>query len=202
MGKAKFQIERRCEVCGNPFFAKTLESRYCSEKCGQVAYTRRKREAKKLKKLQELTEQIDDDRDYITVPEAVAMYSVSRTSLYQYIHDGRIPSINLGVRLIRVSRKELEKYFPSAILQYVVKQPLELLGVEGKYDIKVNLDGGGYTGQSQALRLAIARALVKINADDKKTLKDKGFLTRDSRAVERKKPGRPKARRRFQFSKR
>ena len=59
MGKAKFQIERRCEVCGNPFFAKTLESRYCSEKCGQVAYTRRKREAKKLKKLQELTEQID-----------------------------------------------------------------------------------------------------------------------------------------------
>ena len=112
MGKAKFQIERRCEVCGNPFFTKTLESRYCSEKCGQVAYTRRKREAKKLKKLQELTEQIDDDRDYITVPEAVAMYSVSRTSLYQYIHDGRIPSINLGVRLIRVSRKELEKYFP------------------------------------------------------------------------------------------
>lgn len=112
MGKAKFQIERRCEVCGNPFFAKTLESRYCSEKCGQVAYARRKREAKKLKKLQELTEQIDDDRDYITVPEAVAMYSVSRTSLYQYIHDGRIPSINLGVRLIRVSRKELEKYFP------------------------------------------------------------------------------------------
>lgn len=105
MGKAKFQIERRCEVCGNPFFAKTLESRYCSEKCGQVAYTRRKREAKKQKKLQELTEQIDDDRDYITVPEAVAMYSVSRTSLYQYIHDGRIPSINLGVRLIRVSRK-------------------------------------------------------------------------------------------------
>ena len=114
MGKAKFQIERRCEVCGNPFFAKTLESRYCSEKCGQVAYTRRKREAKKLKKLQELTEQIDDDRDYITVPEAVAMYSVSRTSLYQYIHDGRIPSINLGVRLIRVSRKELEKYFPKS----------------------------------------------------------------------------------------
>lgn len=116
MGKAKFQIERRCEVCGNPFFAKTLESRYCSEKCGQVAYTRRKREAKKLKKLQEITEQIDDDRDYITVPEAVAIYSVSRTSLYQYIHDGSIPSINLGVRLIRVSRKELEKFFPKGTL--------------------------------------------------------------------------------------
>ena len=69
-------------------------------------------------------------------------------------------------------------------------------------DIKANLDGGGFTGQSQALRLAIARALVKVNAEDKKALKDAGFLTRDSRAVERKKPGRPKARRRFQFSKR
>ena len=76
------------------------------------------------------------------------------------------------------------------------------LEVEGKYDIKVNLDGGGFTGQSQALRLAIARALVKINADDKGALKAQGFLTRDSRSVERKKPGQPKARRRFQFSKR
>ena len=74
--------------------------------------------------------------------------------------------------------------------------------VAEKYDIKANLDGGGFTGQSQALRLAIARALVKINAEDKKALKDQGFLTRDSRAVERKKPGQPKARRRFQFSKR
>ena len=88
------------------------------------------------------------------------------------------------------------------MLQYVVKQPLALLEVEGKYDIKANLDGGGYTGQSQALRLAIARALIKINEEDKKSLKDHGFLTRDSRVVERKKPGQPKARRRFQFSKR
>ena len=82
-----------------------------------------------------------------------------------------------GTGKIIINKVELEKYFPSAILQYVVKQPLQLLNVEGKYDIKANLDGGGYTGQSQALRLAIARALVKINADDKKTLKDKGFLT-------------------------
>ena len=71
-----------------------------------------------------------------------------------------------------------------------------------KYDIKVNLDGGGYNGQANALRLAIARALVKINPDDKKTLRSEGFLTRDARSVERKKPGQPKARRRFQFSKR
>ena len=107
-----------------------------------------------------------------------------------------------GTGKITINKVELEKYFPSAILQYVVKQPLALLEAEGKYDIKANLDGGGYTGQSQALRLAIARALVKVNADDKKTLKDQDFLTRDSRKVERKKPGQPKARRRFQFSKR
>lgn len=107
-----------------------------------------------------------------------------------------------GTGKIIINKVELDKYFPSAILQYVVKQPLQLLGVEGKYDIKANLDGGGFTGQSQALRLGIARALVKVNAEDKKNLKEHGFLTRDSRVVERKKPGQPKARRRFQFSKR
>ena len=107
-----------------------------------------------------------------------------------------------GTGKITINKVELSKYFPSAILQYVVKQPLLALEATEKYDIKANLDGGGFTGQSQALRLTIARALVKINAEDKKALKDHGFLTRDSRAVERKKPGRPKARRRFQFSKR
>ena len=107
-----------------------------------------------------------------------------------------------GTGKITINKKDLTEYFPSPILQYVVKQPLNLLNVAEKYDIKVNLDGGGFTGQSQALRLAIARALVKINPEDKKVLKDQGFLTRDSRAVERKKPGRPKARARFQFSKR
>jgi len=107
-----------------------------------------------------------------------------------------------GTGKITINKKDLTEYFPSAILQYVVKQPLSVLEVEGKYDIKANLDGGGFTGQSQALRMAIARALVKINAEDKKALKVQGFLTRDSREVERKKPGQPKARRRFQFSKR
>ena len=110
--------------------------------------------------------------------------------------------VSEGTGKITINKKELEVYFPSAILLYVVKQPLNLLEVAEKYDIKVNLDGGGFTGQSQALRLAIARALVKINAEDKKALKAQGFLTRDSRSVERKKPGQPKARRRFQFSKR
>ena len=107
-----------------------------------------------------------------------------------------------GTGKITINKRDLTEYFPSPILQFVVKQPLTLLDVAEKYDIKVTLCGGGFTGQSQALRLAIARALVKINADDKKTLRAEGFMTRDPRAVERKKPGQPKARRRFQFSKR
>ena len=107
-----------------------------------------------------------------------------------------------GTGKITINKKDITEYFPSAIVQYVVKQPLLALDAVEKYDIKANLDGGGFTGQSQALRLAIARALVKVNAEDKKTLNDHGFMTRDSRAVERKKPGQPKARRRFQFSKR
>ena len=110
--------------------------------------------------------------------------------------------ISEGTGKITINKKDVTEYFPSAILQYVVKQPLQLLEVAEKDDIKANLDGGGFTGQSQALRMAIARALVKINAEDKKNLKDHGFLTRDSRAVERKKPGQPKACRRFQFGKR
>ncbi len=103
---------------------------------------------------------------------------------------------------ITINKRPLEVYFPSSILQYIVKQPLSVLEVEGKYDIHVNLDGGGYKGQAEALRLAIARALVKINPEDKPALRAHGFMTRDPRAVERKKPGRPKARKRFQFSKR
>ncbi len=88
------------------------------------------------------------------------------------------------------------------ILQYVVKQPLTTLDVLEKYDIKINLDGGGFKGQSEAARLAIARALVKINPDDKSALRAEGFMTRDPRIVERKKPGQPGARKKFQFSKR
>ncbi|MBO5850374.1 MAG: 30S ribosomal protein S9 [Paludibacteraceae bacterium] len=107
-----------------------------------------------------------------------------------------------GAGNITINKRDLNVYFPSGILQYVVKQPLATLDVAEKYDILVNLKGGGFKGQAEALRLAIARALVKINADDKKVLKDAGFLTRDAREVERKKPGRPKARKRFQFSKR
>ena len=110
--------------------------------------------------------------------------------------------VSEGTGKITINKRDITVYFPSSILQYVVKQQLNKLGVAEKYDIKVNLNGGGFTGQSQALRLAIARALVKINPEDKPALRAEGFMTRDPRSVERKKPGRPKARRRFQFSKR
>ena len=103
---------------------------------------------------------------------------------------------------IVIDKRPLDVYFPSSILQYVVKQPLNKLEVADKYDIVAHLDGGGYKGQAEALRLAIARALVKINPEDKPALRAEGFMTRDPRAVERKKPGQPKARKRFQFSKR
>ena len=106
--------------------------------------------------------------------------------------------VSEGTGKITINKRDLA----STILQYVVKQPLNKLGAAEKYDIKVNLCGGGFTGQSQALRLAIARALVKMNAEDKAALRAEGFMTRDPRSVERKKPGQPKARRRFQFSKR
>ncbi|HKL96864.1 MAG TPA: 30S ribosomal protein S9 [Paludibacteraceae bacterium] len=107
-----------------------------------------------------------------------------------------------GSGKIVINKREIDNYFPSTILQYIVRQPLTKLEVSEKYDIKVNLDGGGFKGQAEALRLAIARALVKMNPEDKSALKAAGFMTRDAREVERKKPGQPKARKRFQFSKR
>ncbi|MCL2289878.1 MAG: 30S ribosomal protein S9 [Bacteroidetes bacterium] len=103
---------------------------------------------------------------------------------------------------ITVNGRDYKEYFPLATLQYVVTQPLMLAEVDGQYDIKVNLDGGGVAGQAEALRLAISRALVEINPEYRPVLKVKGLLRRDPRMVERKKPGQPKARKRFQFSKR
>lgn len=107
-----------------------------------------------------------------------------------------------GSGQITVNKKDYKEYFPIATLQYVVNQPFELTDTVGKYDIKVNLDGGGFNGQAEALRLAISRALVSINEEYRPVLKEKGLMRRDPRMVERKKPGQPKARKKFQFSKR
>ncbi len=110
--------------------------------------------------------------------------------------------LNDGSGKVTINKRDISVYFANPLLEYVVRQPLNTLSVNDKYDITVNVFGGGVKGQAEALRLAIARALVKINADDKSVLRKEGFMTRDSRVVERKKPGRPKARKRFQFSKR
>ena len=107
-----------------------------------------------------------------------------------------------GKGQITINDREYKQYFPNEILQYVVLQPLNLLNVADKFDIKVTLDGGGSKGQAEAVRLAISRALIKVDPEFKPKLKAEGFTTRDPREVERKKPGRPKARKRFQFSKR
>ena len=103
---------------------------------------------------------------------------------------------------ILVNDRDLKEYFISEIHQTLVKQALAALKLETSYDVTVNVEGGGVTGQAEAVRLGIARALVELNPESKPTLRKEGFMTRDSRMVERKKPGRRKARRRFQFSKR
>ncbi|MDD2380071.1 MAG: 30S ribosomal protein S9 [Mariniphaga sp.] len=110
--------------------------------------------------------------------------------------------VNEGKGNIIINSREFKEYFPTTTLQYIVKQPLSIVDATEKYDIKVNLGGGGIKGQAEALRLAISRALVKIDPEARKQLKPEGMLTRDPRIVERKKPGQPKARKRFQFSKR
>ena len=107
-----------------------------------------------------------------------------------------------GTGQVTVNKRDVKEYFPTSVLQYTVKQAFEVTQTENKFDLNVNLDGGGYKGQDEALRMAIARALVKLNPEFRKALKDKGLLRRDPRMVERKKPGQPGARRRFQFSKR
>ncbi|HDS08257.1 MAG TPA: 30S ribosomal protein S9 [Bacteroides sp.] len=107
-----------------------------------------------------------------------------------------------GKGQIIVNDKDYKTYFPHTKLHYIVEQPLNLLELKNNYDIRVNLNGGGMSGQAEALRLAISRALVKVNPEYKTMLKAEGFMTRDPRVIERKKPGQPKARKRFQFSKR
>ena len=103
---------------------------------------------------------------------------------------------------ITVNEKDYKNYFPTAQLQNVLNQAQQIINAAGQYDVSVTVEGGGITGQAEAIRLGISRALVIINSENKPALKSKGFLTRDSRMVERKKPGQKKARKRFQFSKR
>jgi small subunit ribosomal protein S9 len=114
----------------------------------------------------------------------------------------RVRLIPAGTGNIVINERALEDYFPQGTLQYIVKQPLTLLNAEGKYDVIVNVYGGGYTGQAGAIRLGVARALLQAEPDCRPALKKEGFLTRDPRVKERKKYGLKKARRAPQFSKR
>jgi len=107
-----------------------------------------------------------------------------------------------GKGAITVNSRDVKDYFSTATLQFKLEQAQALAGVEGQYDIKVNVEGGGITGQAEAIRLGISRALVKLNPDHRLVLKPEGLLTRDPRMVERKKSGQKKARKKFQFSKR
>lgn len=110
--------------------------------------------------------------------------------------------LSKGKGKISVNKREMKEFFPIDFLQAKVNQPFALTGTEGQYDVKVNVVGGGINGQAEAVRLGISRALVEVSADYKPMLKEEGLMTRDPRMVERKKPGQPKARKKFQFSKR
>ncbi len=110
--------------------------------------------------------------------------------------------LSKGKGNVLVNGKDFKEYFPTVALQYRINQPFTLTGTEGKYDVKANINGGGVTGQAEAFRLAVSRALVEIDAENKPALKAEGLMTRDPRMVERKKPGQKKARKKFQFSKR
>ena len=103
---------------------------------------------------------------------------------------------------ISVNNKEAKDYFTTGTLMYKLNQPFGLTDLEGKFDVKVNVSGGGITGQAEAIRLAISRALCKLDEENRPALKAEGLMTRDPRMVERKKPGQKKARKKFQFSKR
>lgn len=110
--------------------------------------------------------------------------------------------LSKGSGSITVNGRDYKDYFPAKNIQYNITAPFETVEAMNIYDLKVNVVGGGYKGQSEAIRMAISRALTKLNEDFRKPLKEKKFLMRDSRVVERKKYGKPKARKSFQFSKR
>ena len=106
-----FEIKRKCKVCGKVFVAKTLDSHYCSPKCSKVAWKRKKDAKDKKARLEAIARQVPDIREYISVKEAVAMFGVERNTLYRLIKSGRIPAVNIGARLIRIKRSDMEKLF-------------------------------------------------------------------------------------------
>lgn len=112
MPASKYKLERKCEMCGSTFFAKTIYSVYCSKRCSEAAYRAKKREEKKEQHRQELANKVPQERPYISIAEAVAMFGISRDTIYRLIRNGNLPAVNLGVRLTRISRAHIESMFP------------------------------------------------------------------------------------------
>ena len=117
MPATKSKLERKCEVCGNLFIAKTIYSKYCSRHCSDVASRKKKKEAKLEEQRKQVASRIPNERPYISVPEAVALFGISRDSIYRLIRNGKLSAINIGERLTRINREHLETMFP------VVQQP-------------------------------------------------------------------------------
>ena len=120
MPASKYKLERKCERCGTTFLAKTIYSKYCSEACSKAAYREKIRESKKEEQRQELASKIPEERPYISIAEAVNLFGVSRDTIYRLIRSGRIPAINLGERLTRVSRDHIESMFP--VVETTIKE--------------------------------------------------------------------------------
>jgi excisionase family DNA binding protein len=112
MPESKYKLERKCEMCGSTFLAKTVYSKYCSRHCSEAAYRAKKREEKKEQHRQELAEKVPQERPYISIAEAVALFGISRDTIYRLIRNGNLPAVNLGERLTRISRAHIESMFP------------------------------------------------------------------------------------------
>lgn len=115
MPASKFRIERKCEFCGNTFLAKTVYSKYCSHKCSCAAHDKKVRDEKKELQRQAVASKVPKDRPYITIPEAVALFGISRDTIYRLVRNGTIPAVNLGERLTRISRAHIEAFFPDVV---------------------------------------------------------------------------------------
>lgn len=120
MPASKYKLERKCERCGKTFLAKTIYSKYCSEACSKAAYREKKRESKKEEQRQELASKIPEERPYISIAEAVNLFGVSRDTIYRLVRSGKIPAINLGERLTRISRTHIESMFP--VVETTIKE--------------------------------------------------------------------------------
>lgn len=121
MPATKSKLERKCEVCGNHFIAKTIYSKYCSKHCSEVASRQKKKQKKLEEQKQQLVSMIPDERPYISIPEAVAMFGISRDTIYRLIRKGKLPAINLGERLTRINREQLETMFPAVQKQQTIE---------------------------------------------------------------------------------